>query len=249
MNTIIIEDEQQSAESLKSMLTDYCPEIKLSGIYYTISDGLKVLSQNKTELVFLDVMLRDGTGFDLLSHFTRHYFRVVFTAAYDQYALKAIKFSAVDYLLKPINVKELREAVKKAKEVIPRSHDNGYINHLTPIADEKEKLRQIALPTLHGYNFVEIKNIIRFEADGSYTKVFLLNDEMDQILLSHNLKFFEELLQSERFFRAHHSHLINLNQIKKYMKGTGGYVVMKDGSTVNIASRRREDLLMALEIH
>jgi len=247
MNSIIIEDENHSAEVLKTMLTGYCPEIRLTGIYHTADDGIRALRKKQTQLVFLDIMLHDRTGFDLLSMLDHYQFHVIFTTAYDKYALKAIKFSALDYLLKPINLNELKEAVQKALNSQAFNMKTGHINHLLSNISGKERLRQISLPTLSGYNFVEIDSIVRFEASGSYTKAFFINGE--EVLLSHHLKYFEDLLETENFFRAHHSSLINLNLIKKYVKGSGGYLVMKDGSKVDIATRRKENLLKALDIH
>jgi len=247
MNTVIMEDESHSAEALKTMLTDYCPEVNITGMYHTVADGVRALQQNPVPLVFLDIMLKDGTGFDILRQLKHHNFHVVFTTAYDEFALKAIKFSALDYLLKPISLKELCESVQKAIRISSDSQLNRNINHLLLNMTGKEKLKQISLPTLSGYTFVEIGSIVRFEADGSYTKVFFTNGE--EMTLSHHLKYFEDLLESENFFRVHHSDLINLNLIRKYVKGSGGYIVMRDGSKVDIAIRRKEDLLKALDIH
>jgi len=247
MDAVILEDEKHSAEALRTMLTDYCPEVNLTGVYHSVADGIKALQQNPPQLLFLDIMLKGGTGFDVLLCLKEHQFQVIFTTAYDEFALKAIRFSALDFLLKPISLKELRESVQKAVNFSVRYQTSTKINHLLHNMAGKEKLKQISLPTLTGYNFVEISSIVRFEAAGSYTKVFFTNGE--ELMLSHNLKFFEDLLGSENFFRAHHSYLINLNLIKKYVKGSGGYVVMKDGSKVDIASRRKEDLLKALDIH
>lgn len=245
MNTLIIEDEHHSAEALKVMLNDYCPDIRLNGICHSVEQGIKALSRNNTQLVFLDIMLQDGNGFELLSHFKNYDFGVIFTTAYDQYAIKAIKYSALDYLLKPINLKELMEAVEKVKMILK----NSYPSHLKHLVNntKKGKLRQIALATLQGYSFVEIDSIVRFEADGAYTKVFLLNK--DHHLLSQSLKHYEELLTDESFFRIHHSHFINLNMIRKYEKGSGGLIVMKDGSKVTVASRRKEELMHVLNLH
>jgi two-component system, LytTR family, response regulator len=247
MNAIIIEDEHHSAEALKTMINDYCPEINLKGIYHSVDDGVKALSKNNTQLVFLDVMLSDGTGFDLLSHFNHPHFQVVFTTAFDQYALKAIKCSALDYLLKPISLKELRIAIEKATESINSNQNGARVHHLLENINEKEKLKHLAVPTMDGFYFVEIKNIVSLKADGSYTHINLANKE--SLMVSRQLKEYEEMLEADYFFRVHNSYIVNINHIKQYVKGSGGYLNMSDGSTIDVAMRRKEELLRLLHIH
>ncbi len=247
INAVIVEDEYHSAQTLEIMLKEYCPEVSLMAVYNTVEEAGKGLKTINPDLIFLDVMLPDGNGFDVLESYSGKAFNVVFTTAYDDFALKAIKFSAVDYLLKPIGIEDLKNAVGKVNSSLNKM-DVGRIEALLAnIKPRSEKMSRIAFPTMEGHSFAYLHNIIRFEAEGSYSIMYLVENEKH--LISRPMKEYEQLLQFEGFFRVHYSHFINLSHVKKYVKGNGGYVIMSDGTVVDVASRRKDEFLKALQIH
>jgi two-component system, LytTR family, response regulator len=246
MNAVIIEDEIFSSNVLRSMISEYCPDVHVMEEINSSSDALQKLPELNPDLIFLDIELGDGDAFDMLHKLNGDAPPIIFTTAFNDFAIRAFRLSAVDYLLKPISIKELIAAVNRAKSLSNDNEIRRRFQCLLENSNTQRPLKQIALPTLSGYYFVEIDHIVRFEAEGSYSRIFLVNKE--EHLLSYNLKYFEDLLKSENFFRVHYSHYINLNMISKYVKGSGGYVVMKDGSKVDVATRRKEDLLRAVGI-
>ncbi len=244
LKAVIVEDEHHSADTLRIILEEYCPDVQVTNVYHSVKEGRKGLSMQKPDLLFLDIMLTDGSGFDLLDLPDLKY-KVIFTTAFDHYALKAIRFSALDYLLKPLNIKEVCDAVAKAREFSRNTDEKERVNMLVKNL-RGEKLKHIALPTQTGFNFVEVASIVNLEADGAYTRIHFITGE--PIFVSHNLKYFENLLQGYTFFRVHHSHLVNLSQINRYVKGSGGYLIMKNGKSIDVASRRKEDLMRGLGV-
>jgi two-component system, LytTR family, response regulator len=241
--TIIIDDEPDAVDFISSIIAEYCPDLEVVGKANNVKDGVQLISEIKPELVFLDVEMPNGTGFDLLTHFPEKNFDVVFITAFNHYAIKAIKFSAVDYILKPINIKEFIEAVNRV--VYKRSTDS-FINNEN-IEALLENIRtsyptRLVIPTSDGREYLNPKNIIRIEADRSYTW-FFINDNR-KILVSKNLKEFQDLLNDRNFFRPHNSHLINLDFVKKFIRQDGCYIEMTDGSQIPI-SRNRKDLFLA----
>lgn len=246
MNTIIVEDELFSTSVIKSILNEYCPWVNVIDEINSASAALEKLPTLNPDLVFFDIELGDGNAFDVLSKLNTSP-PIIFTTAYNHFAIKAFKFSAIDYLLKPINIKELVSAVGRARASMDSNLYNERLKWFIEQNKDRKPLKQIALPTLAGFSFVEIDSIVRFEAEGSYSRVLLGNKE--DYLLSYNLKHYEDMLKDECFFRVHYSHFINLNMISKYVKGNGGYLVMKDGSKVDVASRRKEELMKYLKIH
>lgn len=248
INAVIVEDEERNASVLQSMLSEYCPQVKLLDLFDSVKTALKGIPEKQPQLVFMDIMLGDGNAFDILSKLEERNFEVIFITAYDKFAIKAIKFCALDYLVKPISIVDLQDAVNKyVNKETKQNEPKRYDELLQNIKSGEGKLQRISLPTLEGYLFYDLKDIIRLDADGSYTNVHLCSKE--KILVSRQLKEFESLLDSDGFFRVHHSHLINLSHIKKYVKGSGGYVVMNDGEHVEVASRRKEDFLKAMHAH
>jgi two-component system LytT family response regulator len=246
MNAIIVENEKFSANVLRTMLEDYCPGVNLMEDITSATDAIERIPALDPDLIFFDIDLGDGNAFDVLKKLDADAPPVIFTTAFDHFAVRAFKLSAIDYLLKPISIKELQLAVEKAKNSsLMQQYKERFENFMGNRSSNTRN--QIALPALSGYYFVEITSIVRFEAEGSYTRVFFRDKE--EILLSYNLKHFEDLLKDDCFFRAHYSHLINLNMISRYIKGAGGYLIMKDGSKVDVASRRKEVLLQMLGIH
>lgn len=247
ISALIIEDEERSARVLKNLLTEYCPEINLAGTCNSVKSALVDIPKLKPELLFMDVMLSDGNAFDILSNLKERNFEIIFTTAHDEFAIKAIKFSALDYIMKPVGIDDLKEAVKKiGKHSFEKLEAQRYDVLLQNIKSNTGRLQRIAVPTLEGHSFIDIKDIVRFEADGSYTNIFLVSK--DKILVSRPIKEYDSMLASEGFFRIHHSHLINLSCVTKYVKGSGGQVIMIDGSAVEVALRRKDDFLKAINV-
>ncbi len=248
LRSIIVEDEKPNARLLKNLLEKYCPEIELVGICHSVKEALQDIPVLQPDLVFMDVMLTDGNAFDILTELEKINFKIIFTSAYNDFAVKAIKFSALDYIVKPVNITELKEAVQKAVENISKKDEpKQYEILLQNVNSPSGKLQKIALPTLEGHVFIHLDSIIRCEADGSYTNFFM--ESKVKLVVSKPIKEFDNLLSSQNFFRVHNSHLINISHIQKYMKGTGGYVVMDDGAMVEVAVRRKEEFLKVMGIH
>jgi two-component system, LytTR family, response regulator len=245
MIAAIVEDEQPSSFALETIIKDYCPQVQTTHVFSTFETALTGIEKLKPDIIFLDILLGAHNGFDLLPQLSQPLPKIIFTTAFDAYAIKAFKISAVDYLLKPIGITDLQNAINKVIDI--KYEQDKRLKYLLKNNSEKPRLKQIAMATTNGFTFVEIGSLVRFEADGSYTKAFTTGKET--FLLSHNLKFYEEILEEENFFRVHHHHLVNLNQLAKYVKGSGGYVIMKDGSKADVAQRRKEDLMQKLGIH
>lgn len=242
LKTVIIDDEPNAVDFISSVVTEYCPEIEVAGKAYNVDEGVEKILETRPDLVFLDVEMPNGTGFDLLTHFPEKDFDVVFITAFNHYAIKAIKFSAVDYILKPINISELLEAIKKVINKHSVSPTQGNDNLKVLIENLKSSTpSRLAIPTADGMEYLNPKEIIRIEADRSYSWFFLTGDK--KILVSKNLKEFQDLLGDRNFFRAHNSHLINLKYVRKYVRKEGGYIEMLDGAQIPV-SRSKKDLFL-----
>jgi len=245
LRPIIIDDEPNSRNGLKEMLIRYC-QLEIIGEAEGVSTGLDLINTQEPNLIFLDIKMNDGTGFDLLKKIEKRDFYVIFTTAYDQFAIKAIKYSALDYLMKPIDVLELKEAVDKAKKAINISYtgNNSQVEVLLQNTFNPQKLQKIVLSTAEGMHIVEIKNIIRCEADDYYTRVFI--EGRKQIMISKTLKEVEKTLSGTTFVRNHKSHLVNVDFIKTYVKSDGGYLIMKNGEKIPVSRRKKETMAKAL---
>lgn len=245
IKTIIIEDEQKSLEMLAGIIQKHCPDLNIIGLARNVEEGVNLINSATPELVFLDISMPDGSGFDLLEKVQDKKFEIIFATASDQHAIKAIKFSASDYLLKPIDIEELKKAVQKViqrKSAIPNMENLQFLIQHLKRADES--FQKITLPTGNAYEIVNIKDIIRCEADGSYTN-FYLSDKR-KLMISAGLKHYEELLPEADFIRVHHHHLINMNQVVRFLKEDGGYAVMSDGSKIEISRRKKEAFMERL---
>jgi len=242
LKVVIVDDEQDAVKFIESIISEYCPNIEVAGKAHSARDGVKVINETEPDLVFLDVEMPHGSGFDLLSHFPQKDFDVIFITAFNHYAIKAIKYSAVDYILKPINISEFIEAVKKVEAGRQKKKDKS-AGFETLLENLRMSLPgKLAIPTSDGMEYLKMSDIVRIEADRSYSW-FFLNDGR-KFLVSRNLKEYQDLLSDRNFFRTHNSHLINLEYVKKFIRQEGGYIQLIDDSTVPI-SRARKDLFLA----
>ena len=237
LSIIIIDDEPKARETIISILKYSSIDLKIAGEADSIASGLDLIHQKQPDLVLLDINLPDGNGYDLLNRLEKINFGIIFITAYEEYAIKAIKFSALDYILKPFKAAELIQAVEKAAEKILGEKYNLQYKALLSNLD---KIRKIVLRTAESLHVVNVKDIIRLEADGNYTRFFLAKGE--KLLVSKTMKDFDEMLEDAGFFRTHQSHLVNLNHVLRYEKADGGYLVMDDQSTVPISSRKKDAL-------
>ncbi len=239
IKALIVEDEIRNADVLQRLLAKYCANIEVLAVAATVEAAVEAIKRLNPTLVFLDVELPDGTGFNVLEHFTDKAFSVIFITAYEHYAIKAIKASAIDYLLKPVDIDDLVAAVNKVSgenpDLLKRRETLLQNHHSTSL------LQKIAVPTTEGLLFINQQDIILCTAEGNYTSLKLANNE--KILVSKPLAHFEELLDSGQFCRTHQSHLVNINYIKKYVRGRGGYLVLNDGSTVEVSVRMKSEFL------
>ncbi|MEX2596106.1 MAG: LytTR family DNA-binding domain-containing protein [Salibacteraceae bacterium] len=247
IKALIVDDEELARKNMAFMLKDHCSNVEVIGEASNVREAKKLINENNLDLLFLDIEMPNGSGFDLLESIEGSSidFKIVFVTAYHEYALKAFKFSAVDYLLKPITPEDLLAAVDKVnpgKDHEPREKIENLINN---ISKRGESIDKLALPSMEGLQFVELDEIIYCESQDNYTKFFLTDGR--RIMVSKTIKHFEEMLDSERFFRVHRSNIINLKYIDKYVKGEGGYVVMKQGNRIPVSRRRKESFVQLFQ--
>jgi len=241
MRVVIIDDEAGARNNLRTLIESRFPEIEVLGEAVGVSTGQKLIETSRPDLAFLDVQMQDGTGFDLLAGLTRDDLQVVFVSAHDHFAITAIKFSAIDYLLKPVEEEELRVTLEKIRQY---REGNDIKMKLELLLGNLRRVDKIALPSFQGIEFVRLDDIIRCESDNNYTMFYLTGGT--KILVSKTLREYEDMLEARGFFRTHKSHLINLKYLKKYIKGEGGSVILDDGSEVLVSRRRKEDFLRML---
>lgn len=237
---IIVEDELHSREFLKNIVNTYCADLAIVALAPGVEEGVAAIKLHQPDIVFLDIEMQTGTGFDLLQQFPRPGFDVIFTTAYDHYAIKAIKFSAVDYLLKPIDIEELQQSV--AKVIEKRKANTGQLALqmlLKNLQSPQTTEQSITLSTSEGLEFIPLQHIIRIEASGPYSHFYL--KEKKKIIVSRNLKEYETLLTDHGFFRVHNSHIINMKEVKRMIKTDGGYAVMSDDANISISPKKKEE--------
>ncbi|HBS87360.1 MAG: DNA-binding response regulator [Bacteroidetes bacterium GWF2_38_335] len=242
IKAVIIDDIDNSRLTLKHDLEEYCRGIQIVGEADSVESGIKAIQKFNPDVVFLDIQMGDGTGFDILERIGQFNFQVIFTTALDAYGIKAIKFSALDYLLKPIDPDELIAAVEKLqkKDASVSIKDNISLL-LENIRENKSGNKRIALNSADRVHMVFVSDIIRCESQGSYTIFYLKSKE--QIVVTRNLKEYEMMLEEFSFIRIHHSHLINFNFMKEFVKKDGGYAIMTDGSQVPVSFRKKDRLI------
>jgi two-component system LytT family response regulator len=246
VRTIIVDDEKKARETISGILRMYCENAVLVAEAENVSSAIEAIERHKPDLVLLDINMPGGNGFELLRHFSKADFKIVFITAYEEFAIKAFKFSALDYILKPVDPDELVAAVEKVKGLIEKeSMDTklkAFIDNMDNISREVKK---IVLKTSESIHVLNVHEIIRCEADRNYTSFILSSGK--KILVSNTLKEYDEMLSSYRFFRAHQSHLVNIDHIERYEKKEGGFLIMKDRSFVPVSVRKKETLLSLLE--
>lgn len=240
---VLIDDEIRSIDTLKTIIENFIDDdLKILGTANSAKEGYDLIKITKPQIVFLDIEMPHQTGFDMLEKFKKIDFEVIFTTGFDQYAITAIKFSALDYLLKPINISELSLAVKKAQERLnSKSNTNHIQNLLDNIRSPKDTTNKIPLPVMNGLEMVQVGQIAHCKASQDYTTITLKDGK--QVLVTRSIKYFDELLTDYNFFRTHHSHLVNKEYIKKYVKGEGGYIITDNGDEIPISRRKKTDFL------
>src|SRR5450631_2637720 len=244
IKAIIIDDEPYCCEALEMMIGKFCPEITVAAVLYSGADAIETLVQFSPQLVFLDIEMPYMNGFEFLEKVGSVNFGLIFTTSYDQYAIKAIKFSALDYLLKPIDREELKKAVQKVAQKQQRLLPQQLEILLQKLKQPVSSNLKIAIPTMEGLQMIPVDSIINCTSDSNYTNLLLKNKQ--KIKVSRTLKEIEEILEGQSFFRVHHSHLVNLNEIHKYVRGEGGYLIMSDGTSIDVSRSRKELLLHKL---
>ena len=243
MKAIIIDDEINCSKALSILLQKYCPEIAVVSTCKDGLEGLDAINQSSPDIVFLDIQMPGMNGFEMLEKLPSFDFHLVFTTSHDEYALKAFRFSAIDYLLKPIDKNELMRAMDKLRKV-NRTSSRQVEAFLQRVHHPLQNINKIALPTMEGLQMIAVNSIISCESDDNYT-ILCLNDRK-KMVVSCTLKDIEELLSDYSFIRVHRSHLVNPNEIEKYVKGEGGYLVMSDGNNIDVSRSRKEELLKKL---
>ena len=245
ITAVQVDDEASAREFLRSRLSDVAPEVQVLGEAKNIDEAASMIADTKPQLVFLDVEMPGGNGFDLLKRLGRWDFDVIFTTSHQHYAIQAIRFSALDYLLKPVDPQELGIAIGKAADAthLPQ-HPAQFMALLKNLAQRAENGRRIALPVTDGLEMVSIDDILYCESDGHYTTLRLVDKR--RLTVSRNVGQFEEMLDKDQFIRVHHSFLVNMGRVSRYVKGEGGELIMADGSNVQVSRRKKQEVLDAL---
>ncbi|MFL9845778.1 LytR/AlgR family response regulator transcription factor [Flavobacterium rhizosphaerae] len=245
ITALLIDDDNNLRNGMKSLLARYAPEIDIVGEADSVKTAITAIEQHRPDVVFLDIQLGDGTGFDILEQLAQKHGNiaqhVVFITAHEQYAVKAFRFSALDYLLKPVDPEDLEKVLDKIKKIVTTNDGFAHIDLLLEnIRKKVDKFKRIALSTSDGIHLFEVSDIIRLESQDNYTKFYIKNSK--PVLIAKTLKEYEDMLGEEGFERIHQSHLINLAYLKSYIKKDGGYAIMADNSHLPISQRKKERL-------
>ena len=239
---VIVEDESMNSDFLQHLLVEFCPEIAVAGTATVLEVAVALIDRQQPQVVFMDIELQTATGFDVLQQVKYRDFEIIFTTAFDHYAIQAIKVSAIDYLLKPINFEELQTAVSKALERLQdREKDHKLELLMKNIKRPSGEDFSISLSTSEGVEFVPLSQIMRLEAKGPYTTFFMKGG--GHLMVCKNLKEYELLLTDHGFFRLHNSYMVNMKEVKKLVKADGGYAVMNDGTMIAISPRKKDEFM------
>jgi len=245
INVILIDDEENCLSSLEILLTEYCPEVQIMDKCQSVKSGLTAIAQHPPDLIFLDIEMPVLNGFDLLEQIKNLPVAVIFTTAYQHYAIKAIRYSALDYLLKPIDYKELIQAVHRYENEKSKPNIEQFQFLIDKLSQKENTTKKLAIPNLEGFKLVSIDDIISCEADDNYTHIILRNKV--KITACRTLKDIQHLLEDYKLFiRVHNSFLINIDEVSQYVRGEGGYVIMSDGSHINVSRNKKDTLLKYL---
>ena len=246
LKAILIDDELNSLQNLQSKLEKYCPSVKVLAAMQKPEEAILLIHQQKPDVLFLDIEMPKMNGFLLIEELGDFEGEIIFITAYNHFAIDAMRISAFDYLVKPVSIADLQNAIARLQQQKSK-HTKERLNVLKQsIEENKSQENKIAVPTGEGLEFIVIKNIIRIESSTNYSRLYLLNQQ--PVLVTKLLKDFEEILTPYRFFRVHNSHLINLNYISKYIRGDGGQVVMENGDVVDVSRRKKEEFLNLLYV-
>jgi len=245
ITAVLIDDDSNLREGMIGLLELYAPEIKIIGEAEDVETGAAIIEKLHPQVVFLDIMLNDGTGFDILEQLAKRNGKttshIVFITAHEEYAIKAFRFSALDFLLKPVDPDELQKVIEKIKSILEKNDSYAHIDLLIEnIRKKVDNFKRIALSTSDGIHVFEVSDIIRCEGEDNYTTFYIKNNK--PVIISRTLKEYEDLLSEYGFERIHQSHLINLAYLKSYIKKDGGYVVMADNTHLPISQRKKERL-------
>ena len=243
LKAVLIDDDESNLSSLSEKLAKHCPQITIAAKCDNAEDGIKSIEGLQPDVVFLDIEMPVMNGFLMLQQLNYKNFALIFVTAYDHYAIRAIRYSALDYLVKPVEISELVLAVKKAEENKKAQHSQPQIEILLEHLAKKQ-LRRISIPTTEGLQFINLENIAHLEASDNYTNIYLSDNR--KFLVSRTLKDFEEMLPAETFVRIHHSTIINKFYVEKYIRGEGGQVIMRNGKVLDVSKRKKSDFLQAI---
>ena len=245
MRALIIDNDSNIRSGLHELLQVFCPEVSAIHEANSVKNGINAIALYNPDIVFLDVELDDGTGFDLLSQLPTYTFQLIFITAHDKYAINAFRFSAMDFLLKPIDPSELQRSVVKAIKNIKNDPGKQLAFLLEQMNNKQELPKKIILKDIHKTYYVKIEEILYCEADGIYTKFVLINQQ--PILVSKNLKEYEGLLEPLGFVRTHHSFLVNPDKIRMFDKSEGGMLILEEGTNIPVSQRKKDAVLKLLE--
>ena len=240
IKAVIIDDEQYNIDNLKSLLTKHCVEVEVIGTAMNAQEGRDIISDLNPDIVFLDIQMPEENGFELLQSISKYSFEVIFVTAFDQYGIKAVKFSAIDYLLKPINIDELKIAVKKVIDKRASIYQNNQLENLMQLLKGNYKEHRIALPSIHEIKYVKPSDIVRCESSNNYTSFYFVSGE--KLIISKPIYFYEDLLTDYDFIRCHQSHLVNKRFITSFIKEDSGYLLLEDGTRLPISKSKKETI-------
>jgi two-component system LytT family response regulator len=245
MRAVIIDDEKDAVNFIESIILEYCNSLNIVGKAHSVTEGTNLIQKELPEIVFLDVEMPDGTGFNLLQNFPKRDFKVIFITAFNHYALQAIKFSAVDYILKPINIQDFIKAVNNV--IMEVESQKALDLKISCLLDNLKSTTpsKISVSTTDGIEYIETSEIVHIQADRSYSHIFLSDGR--KLMVSKNLGEFQELLIDRDFYRTHNSHLVNMHYVKKYVRSDGGYILLKNEETIPVSLSKKELFLKAME--